>query len=60
MQYGFDRNEHPVSHGNLTRAFAILSQVPFEQIIIKESAAQNKRPVKILREVETEHGGVTG
>lgn len=62
VQYGFDRKEHPVSvnpHGNSKSATKSFCRTkPSTLKMVKKSVGENKRPVKILREIENEQGGV--
>ena len=63
MQYGFDRKEHPISlnpHGNSKKENKAFSRTKASTLkMIKESVGKHKgRPIKILREIENEHGGI--
>lgn len=62
VQYGFDRNEHPVSinpHGNSKKSAKSFSRTKPSTIkMIKKSVDENKRPMKILRAIENDQGGV--
>ena len=63
MQYGFDRKEHLISlnpHGNSKKENKAFSRTKASTLkMIKESVGKHKgRPIKILREIENEHGGI--
>ena len=62
MQYGFDRKEHPTDvkpHGNTTkRDTAFKRTKPSILKLVKQGVKENKRPLKVLRDIENIQGGV--
>ena len=62
VQYGFDRSEHPVSinpHGNSKKSAKGFSRTKPSTIkMIKKSVDEGRRPMKILRAIENDQGGV--
>lgn len=61
VQYSFDRKEHEIDiqpHGNSKKKGAYQRTKPSTVKLIKASVGENKRPLKVLREVENLQGGV--
>ena len=61
IQYSFARKEHEIDiqpHGNAKKKGAFQRTKPSTLKLIKASVAENKRPLKILKEVESSQGGV--
>lgn len=61
VQYSFARKEHEIDiqpHGNSKKKSAFQRTKPSTLKRIKASVAENKRPLKILNEVERSQGGV--
>lgn len=63
VQYSFARKEHEIDiqpHGNSKKRGPFQRTKPSTLKRIKASVAENKRPIKILNEVERSQGGVMG
>ena len=61
IQYSFARKEHEIDikpHGNSKKKGAFQRTKPSTLKLIKASMAENKHPLKILKEVERSQGGV--
>ena len=61
VQYGFDRKEHEIDiqpHDNSKKKGAYQQTKLSTVKLIKASVSENKRPLKVLREVENLQGGV--
>ena len=62
MQYGFDCKEHPIDvkpHGNTTKRDTTFKRTkPSTLKLVKQGVKENKRPLKVLRDVENIQGGV--
>lgn len=61
IQYSFARKEHEIDikpHGNSKKKGAFLCTKPSTLKLIKASVAENKRPLKVLKEIENSQGGV--
>ena len=61
VQYSFARKEHEIDiqpHGNSKKKGAFQRTKPSTLKLIKASVAENKRPLKVLKEVENSQGGV--
>ena len=61
VQYGFDRKEHPIDikpHGNSKKRHLFRRTKPSTLKLVKKAVEENKRPLKVLREVENIQGGI--
>ena len=61
VQYSFARKEHEIDiqpHGNSKKRGAFQRTKPSTLNLIKASVAENKHPLKVLKEVENLQGGV--
>jgi len=62
VQYGFDRKEHPIDikpHGNTKKRDTSFKRTkPSTLKLVKKGVEENKRPLKVLRDVENIQGGV--
>lgn len=61
VQYGFDRKEHAIDirpHGNSKKQGSFKLTKPSVLKLMKKSLKENKRPLRVLREVENIHGGI--
>ena len=61
VQYGFDRKEHPIDikpHGNSKKRHSFRRTKPSTLKLVKKAVEENKRPLKVLREVENIQGGI--
>ena len=61
VQHSFARKEHEIDiqpHGNSKKRGAFQRTKPSTLKLIKASVAENKRPLKVLKEVENSQGGV--
>ena len=61
VQYRFDRKEHAVDikpHGNSKKQSSFRRTKPSTLKLVKKSVEENKRPLRVLREVENIQGGV--
>ena len=61
VQYGFDQKEHTVDikpHGNSKKQSSFRRTKPSTLKLVKKSVEENKRPLRVLREVENIQGGV--
>ena len=63
VQYGFDRKEHTIDikpHGNSKKQLSFKRTKPSTLKLVKEAVKKNKRPLRVLREIENMQGGVMG
>lgn len=61
VQYGFDRKEHAIDikpHGNSKKQLSFKRTKPSTLKLVKKAVKENKRPLRVLREVENIQGGV--
>jgi len=62
VQYGFDRKEHPIDikpHGNTKKRNNSFKRTKSSTLkLVKKGVEENKRPLKVLRDVENIQGGV--
>ena len=61
IQYGFDRKEHAIDikpHGNSKKQLSFKRTKPSTLKLVKKAVKENKRPLRVLREVENIQGGV--
>ena len=60
IQYGFDRKEHAIDikpHGKSKKQLSFKRTKPSTLKLVKKAVKENKRPLRVLREVENIQGG---
>ncbi len=61
MQYGFDRKEHAIDikpHGNMKKHATSFKRTKPSTLKMVKKGVENKRPLKVLRDIENVQGGV--